>query len=216
MYIISILSPVSIFLAYFFNACLAHNLYITFYTYKNDFHKRIYVYKITALVLSIVIFFISLIFNNRNNLTTVKFSVSYYPIVYLGFFYLLGGALCLYIIAKIFYVHSKKEELFYFLNQGNCQNRKELISLFLKKHISYLISFLICFFPNNIILIIQIFSYYKICNDCQYYSIVIYLMSSSCLITFMIKLTEPYMQKYLKLIVNFLYKRKFGSVKIYI
>lgn len=199
-------------MAYYFNFCLAHNLYITFYTYKNDFHKRINVYKITALVLSIIILICSIIINHKITTTTNQFTVSFYPVFYLGVFYFAGGCACLYIIMKIIYVHSRQEEFFSFLNQGKSDTRKALISVFVKKHILYLITFLICYLPNNLILIIQIFSKYKICDMCEYYAFVVYLMSSSCLISFCIKLTEPYMQKYIKVVINFLARREFTKV----
>ncbi len=212
IYIISLLSPSFIFLAYYFNACLAHNLYITFYTYKNNFHKRIYYYQISALVFSIIIFFISLIFNNKTNFTTLQFSVSYYSNFYLGLIYFGGACVCVYIISKIIYVQSRKQEFFSFLNQSHSEKRKELITQFIRKHIMYLILFLVCYFPNNIILIVQIFSQYKICSECQYYSFVIYLMSSSCFISFLIKLSEPYMKKYLQVVIIFLQKREIKKV----
>lgn len=208
----SLLSPSFIFLAYYFNACLAHNLYITFYTYKNNFHKRIYYYQISALVFTILIFLISLVFNNKTHFTTLQFSVSYYSNLYLGLFYFGGGCLCIYIITKIFYVQSRKQEFFSFLNQSHSDQKKELITQFVKKHISYLVMFLVCYFPNNIILIIQIFSKYKICSQCQLYSIVIYLMSSSCLISFLIKLSEPYMKKYLQIVIVFIQKQEIRKV----
>ena len=163
---------------------------------------------------SILIFFISLIFNNKTHFTTLQFSVSYYSNFYLGLFYFGGGCLCVYIITKIFYVQSRKQEFFSFLNQGHSEQRKELIRQFVRKHILYLVFFLVCYFPNNIILIIQIFSKYKICNECQYYSVVIYLMSSSCLISFLIKLSEPYMKKYLQIVMVFVQKREIRKVKL--
>jgi len=145
-------------------------------------------------------------------MTTIQFSVSYYSNFFLGLFYFGGVGLCFYIIAKILYVQSRKQEFFSFLNQGHSENRKELIRQFVRKHILYLISFLVCYFPNNTILFIQIFSKYKICSECQYYSFVIYLMSSSCLISFLIKLSEPYMKKYLQVIMIFLQKREIRTV----
>lgn len=202
------------FLAYFFNACLAHNLYITFYTYKNDYHKRIYVYKITALVLSIIVLLGSILFNNKTTVTTVQFTVAFYPLYYLGLFYFAGGCVCFFIILKIIYVHSRQEEFFSFLNQGKSEKRRNLITLFVKKQVLYLISFLICYLPNNIILLIQIFSKYRICDNCEYYAFVVYLISASSLLTFIIKLTEPYMKKYVRMVINFLTRQESKKVRI--
>lgn len=213
IYIISLLSPVSIFLVYYFNACLAHNLYITFYTYKNDFHKRIYYYKISALIFSLIVIIVSFLFNSLQNISTNQFSISYYPNIFIGCFYLICLSICVYIITKILYVQSKKSEFFSFLEQGKSNYKKKMIIEFVRKHISYLICFLLCYLPNNVIILIQLFSRYRICNDCFWLSFLIYLMSSSALITFLIKFTEPYMQKYTKLIIVFLKERKFTKVR---
>jgi hypothetical protein len=114
---------------------------------------------------------------------------------------------------KMIYVQSKKSEFFSFLEQGKNDNKKNIIKEFVKKHISYLLLFLICYLPNNLIILIQIFSKQRICSDCFWLSFVIYLMSSSALITFFIKFTEPYMQKYIKYIVNLIKERKVTQVK---
>jgi len=213
IYINSLLSPVSIFLVYYFNACLAHNLYITFYTYKNDFHKRIHYYKISALVLSLIVFILTFLFNSSQNVSTNQFSISHYPNLFIGCFYSIGLAICAYIITKIIYVQSKKSEFFSFLEQGKSDYKKKMIIQFVKKHILYLVLFLICYLPNNVIILIQLFLNYRICSDCFWLSFVIYLMSSSAFITFIIKLTEPYMRKYLKLIVVFIKERKITQVR---
>ena len=46
MWIISLISPIGLFITYFFACCIAHNLYCTFHNYKNDFDIRLKKYKL--------------------------------------------------------------------------------------------------------------------------------------------------------------------------
>jgi hypothetical protein len=211
MYIISLLSPVAMFIAYFFNACIAHNLYITFYAYKNTFNKRIYVYKIGALVGAIVVFIVSILLNNRVSDKNEYFTVRYYPFYFIAGLYFIGGIVMVYILFKTLYVIKKKEEFMALLNRdensASDEARRNIIYLFIKRHILFLILFIICYVPNNIVLLVQFFTPYKICFDCHYFSLFVYIMSLSCTFSFVLKLTEPYMQKYIKLIINFVARK---------
>jgi hypothetical protein len=209
MYLVSLLSPVAMFLSYFFNACIAHNLYITFYGYKNTYGKRIYVYKIGALVGSIFVFILSLLFNHGSYDKTELLSVKFYPLIYLGIMYLCGGVLGVYMVLKILFIIKKKNDFFGFLNKDNpdSEERVKVLETFIKRHISFIISFLICYMPNNVFFLIQLFSWYKICLDCSPFSISVYLMSLSCTVSFVLKLSEPYMRRYIKLIFNYIFRR---------
>lgn len=211
MYIISLLSPVAIFIAYFFNACIAHNLYITFYAYKNTFNKRIYIYKIGALVGAIVVLIISVLLNNRVSDKNEIFTVRYYPFFFVAGLYFAGGVLVIYILFKTLYVIREKEQFMSLLNRdenSESENiRRQILYQFIKSHISFLITFLICYVPNNVVLLVQFFTPYKICFDCHNYSIFVYLMSLSCTFSFVLKMSEPYMQKYIKLIINFVFRK---------
>jgi hypothetical protein len=212
MYVISLLSPVAMFLAYFFNACIAHNLYITFYAYKNTFNKRIYVYKIGALVGAIIVFIISILLNNRVSDKNEYFTVRYYPFYFIAGLYFVGGIIMVYMIFKTLYVIRKKEEFMSLLNRDENSSsedvRRNILYLFIKRHILFLILFIICYAPNNVVLLVQFFTPYKICFDCNYFSIFVYAMSLSCTFSFVLKLTEPYMQKYIKLIINFILRKQ--------
>jgi hypothetical protein len=210
MYIMSLISPVAIFLTYFFNACIAHNLFITFYAYKNTYNKRIYVYKISALIGSIIIFVVSLLTNNRKFDRTEIFTVKYYPHYFMTAIYITTICIALYILFKTFYVIRKKEEFFSLMNRDDNENqetRKKVLYLLIKRHISFVLIFLLCYLPNNLIILVQIFSPYKICFNCHYYSIFIYLISLSCTFSFLLKMTEPYMRKYFKLVFNFILRK---------
>ena len=65
------------------------------------------------------------------------------------------------------------------------------------------------YLPNNFIVLMQSFSTQKICNNCSNFSFSIYLISVSCTVDFCIKLTEPYMKKYISL----LFSSSFGKKK---
>ncbi len=207
MYLNSLLSPLGLFITYFFNACIAHNLYITFYTYRNNFDARMKIYKLIALVGGIITILLSLLFNNRQNQSSVQFTVSYYPFFFIALFYFIGGVTIIYMIIKISYVIRERGSFFNFLKESENSSKNYLITLFVKRHLSFLLFFFICFVPNNIILLLQIFMSYKICTNCSYYSIFIYLMSLSGGISFFIKLSEPYMKKYIVIVLNFVLRK---------
>jgi hypothetical protein len=96
IYFLSLLSPLSLFLVYYFNLCLAHNLFKTFFSYKNSYDKRMKVYKIFAFLLSIVIFILSIIFNIQieNNVLVT----AYYNVHFVAVFYTFGLVTIIYII----------------------------------------------------------------------------------------------------------------------
>jgi len=82
--------------------------------------------------------------------------------------------------------------------------RKELFDNFIKRQITSLVLFIICFFPNNIIQVINLFYSTKFCEtNCWYYQIFVYLMSLSCLISVCFKMTEPFMIKYITMLFIF-------------
>ena len=209
MYLISLISPLALFITYFFNACIAHNLFVTFYSYRNNFDNRMKIYKIIALVGGVITLILSILFNNRKNLSNVQFSVSYYPFFFIALVYFLGGITVMYMLYKIAYIIREKGSFFSFLRESEENSGKNyLISLFVKRHLLFLLFFLIEFVPNNVILLLQIFMSYKICLYCSYYSICLYMMSLSCAISFTIKMTEPYMVKYIKVVFKFVFRQE--------
>lgn len=213
IYFQSLISPVAVFLNYFFNACISHNLYSTFFFCKSSFHKRMLMYKILAVVGSFLVFLCSLIMNNNTHMSNLKYSFTYYTNTFLKVYYLLGLVYFVYILYNIFYILIKKEEYFSmikenFLTNKKKEKKKQLIELFVRRHILMLIVFIIAFLPNNLIMIIQTFLSYKICDDYSIYSVNFYFLSSSCTISFFLKFTEPYMMKYFYSIINFVLRKK--------
>lgn len=213
MYFQSLISPVAVFLNYFFNACISHNLYSTFFSFKSSFEKRMEMYKILAIVGSVIVFFFSLALNNNTHMATLRYSFTYYTNAFLKVYYLLGLIFFVYIIYNIFYILIKKEEYYSMIKENFLTNKKrnkkkDLIELFVRRHILMLVIFIIAFLPNNLIMIIQTFLSYKICVDCSVFSVTLYFLSLSCAISFFLKFTEPYMMKYFWSIVNFVLRKK--------
>jgi hypothetical protein len=53
-------SPCIVFLCYYMNACVAHNIYVTYKDYKKSYSKRILLYKYSAAVICSFVFLVSL------------------------------------------------------------------------------------------------------------------------------------------------------------
>lgn len=209
MYTISLISPIALFLTYYFNACVAHNLYMTFYTYKNNYLKRLKKYYLGAISGILVVLFFSLIFNHNEHRTTIRFSLTYYNYHFIRVIYFFGLLAIIYIVSTIVYILNRRNDFFQSLKDETYEtHKKTLIILFVKRHITFLCIFLVCYMPNNIILLIQTFSDYKICNNCESFCFLYYIMSISCSITFTLKMTEPYMQKYIKIVAYFVLRKK--------
>jgi hypothetical protein len=198
MWIISLLSPIGLFITYFFACCMAHNLYCTFHNYKNDFDLRLKKYKIYALTMGIFIFLFSLIFNKHNSsMTNVKYSMEYFPSWLVVFLYFLGAYAMIYIIIKTIFVIKKKGSFLTFMFK-NTQNEKDnfqhkIVAIFISRHLLFCYVFVGLYIPNNFIMLLQSFTDTKLCTNCSNYSFMIYLISLSCTVDFCIKITEPYM-----------------------
>jgi len=213
MWIISLLSPIGLFITYFFACCIAHNLYCTFHNYKNDFEIRLKKYKIYAMTMGIIIFLLSLIFNKHNSsMTNVKYSMEYFPSWLVLFLYFLGAYAMIYILIKTIFVIKKKGSFLKFMFK-NTQNEKDnfqhqIVALFISRHLLFCYVFIGLYIPNNFVIILQSFTDTKICTNCSGYSFMIYLISLSCTVDFCIKITEPYMKKYISLLLITFFRRK--------
>ena len=212
MWIISLLSPIGLFITYFFACCIAHNLYCTFHNYKNDFEIRLKKYKIYAMTMGIIIFLLSLIFNKHNSsMTNVKYSMEYFPSWLVLFLYFLGAYAMIYILIKTIFVIKKKGSFLKFMFK-NTQNEKDnfqhqIVALFISRHLLFCYVFIGLYIPNNFVIILQSFTDTKICKNCSGYSFMIYLISLSCTVDFCIKITEPYMKKYINLLLITFFRR---------
>ena len=213
MWIISLLSPVGLFITYFFACCIAHNLYCTFHNYKNDFDLRIKKYKIYALTMGVFFFILCLLFNRQNSSKpNIKYSIEYFPPWIVVSLYFLGISTMIYIIIKTIFVIKKKSSFLSFMFK-NIQSEKDnfqhqIVATFIKRHLFFCYAFIIIYLPNNFVMLLQSFSENKICKNCNKYSFMIFLISLSCSVDFCIKVSEPYMKEYIYLLFVTLFRKK--------
>jgi hypothetical protein len=211
LYFQSLFSPVALFLNYFLNTCLAHNLYCTFFCFKSTFDQRINLYKIYSIIGSLIIFSISFVCNTKTLHSTLIYSLSFYNNSFYRIIYLIGLIPFGYIFYIIYTILKNDEfELLIKISSNTKKTlmRKDLMNLLVRKHILMLLIFIITFLPNNLIMIVQSFKHNKICDDCSNYIFIYYFMSLSCVFTFLMKMSEPYMMKYFNNFKNFILIRK--------
>ena len=113
LFAVSFMGPLALAITYWFNMCLADNLYITFYSYKNTYPKRIYAYKIGAYIVMAVVFIFSAMFHQGVRPENL-FLADFYGDFYLGVFYFVGFLANIYIIIKIYHIVYRKEADFVF------------------------------------------------------------------------------------------------------
>lgn len=94
--------------------------------------------------------------------------------------------------------------MFKLILEGILDKKKEILNLFIKKQITFLTFFVLCYLPNNIIILSEVIFKTRISN--KDLSFVIYLLSLSCLMSIIIKLTDPYTKKYFKNIYYLIFK----------
>ena len=219
MYLSSLLSPIGLFLTYFYSACIAQNLYCTFHNYKNDFDYRMQKYKIYASSIGFLVLLSSLIFNIHNeNKVEKKFSIEYYPNWFICVFYTIGIFFIIFMLVKMFFVMKKKSSFISFISSSSEHDdfRTNIVSLFISRHLLFCLIFLICFIPNNLIILWQIYNPQKLCKDCRVYTFVLYGISLSATCDFIIKMTEPYMKKYFHVFyMIFMKKRSISATEDY-
>ena len=212
--IITMLNPLIILCIYYWSACITHNLYVTYYNYSHNMDKRIKFYKYLLFIISVV-FYLYTLFNihyNDSQLLSKSFTfLSNYTISFLEFFYISGFFMIIYIMIKLYYVLSKKED-FISVNeyQDNEERNKKIKHIFnsvISRNISFVCYFLITFTPTNIIMIIKYFLGKKK-FQCYYIDyIVIMLISFNGTFLFFVRLFDPLMRNF---IFNlFLFNREF-------
>lgn len=75
----STFGPALVFLCCYLNGCLAHNIYLTYYDYRKSYEKRIRIYRISALILSGIIYLVTLVNLDFNNYYNTKIVKNYVP-----------------------------------------------------------------------------------------------------------------------------------------
>ena len=213
IWFISLLSPIGLFITYIFACFIAHNLYCTFHNYRNDFYIRIKKYKIYSLTFGIFIFLLSLFFNkSKSSMTSVKYSMEFFPSWLVISLYLLGAFVMIYIFIKTIFVIKKKGSFMKFMFKNtqseNDNFQHQIVAIFISRHLLFCYVFIGLYIPNNFIMLLQAFSKEKICTNCSSFSFSIYLISISCTVDFCIKITEPYMKKYISLLLSTFFRKK--------
>ena len=110
MIFFGIINPVLHFFLYFWNSCLVHNIYVTYYNYKKSLDKRIKFYKYQGIIYSLIVLFITFFnvhFESKNIMSkTFSFTKVYNP-NYLTLFYLIALIFLVFIIYNIYFIFKK-------------------------------------------------------------------------------------------------------------
>jgi hypothetical protein len=215
--------PTVVFLLYFFNACVSHNLYLTYYDYKKGYEKRFLAYKYLAVISGFLIYIFTLFSIDMSNYyypfgndrQADAFSFTLYNKKFVALFYI--GCLILtgYILRNIYYIKIVSHELepFSFEESATPGNniQQMLIESMIKRHIISLTFFSAIFLPNNIYMILRVAS---IEPDSYFVDTLLSLflcgISFSSTFTFVLKFTDPYIQKYFRKKIRICPKKRRG------
>ena len=213
IWFLSLISPIGLFITYIFACFIAHNLYCTFHNYKNDFYIRINKYKIYCITIGTFVFLLCLFFQNSNSsVNSVKYNLAFCPSWLVISLYFLGAFAMIYIFIKTIFVIKKKGSFMKFMFK-NIKSEKDnlqhqVVAIFISRHLLFCYVFIGLYLPNHFIVLYQAFSKEKICNNCSGFSFSIYLISLSCTVDFCIKISEPYMKKYISLLLTTFFRKK--------
>ena len=169
IHVSSIISVPTLFCCYFFNCCLAHNIYETFYSYNKSFIKRKIKYISYSIISTIILTLISIIsFNNNyiseiiktnkdtNNIYEINFSTHLFNREFLCLYYILCFIMIIYMCNKLRKVYINKINLLT-VNMSIDQNKTKLIKAFVRRHTLYIVFFVVAFLPNNLISLYVLF-----------------------------------------------------------
>lgn len=202
MFLISLMSPLFLFMTYYFNLCIAKNIANAFVDSKDDYHKRVQFYKLFAFITCMILFFIAIILNSRS-VNKPSFTANYYPSYYIGIFYFLLMCLMIYVGRKLWLIlKHRRQQMQSTINFCKDPTEQRAINSFTRQHTLFVVFFIVCYLPNNVIQFTSVFMENKILtkglkDESWIYSLFILLLSSSCTITFIIKLTDPYVRRYI-------------------
>lgn len=219
-YYSSIISVPSVFLCYYFNCCIAHNIYETFFSLNKCFEKRRLKYITLSIFCIVISLFMAIIFYNNDveenvvdyirskysnvssliskeeYLISVSYFKYYFTIKFIVLFNIIGIFMMIYILRKVYLVLKEtwimKE---YIVNIQ--EDKKKLMLSFVNRNVFFIIFFLISFMPNNIMsLYICLFSTEDTFHSIQYWNQII--LSFLLLLSFLVLSRDPCIGKYLK------------------
>lgn len=214
----SYLSPYTIFLVYYFNFCITHNLYHTLHSHSLQIEKRMKYYKIFGILGSLIVLIISILVSHvlsQHNFVNLLHFENTFVICY----YLIGFIVIIYISYKlllIIWFHKKRK--FYGVSkiiedeikENLLQNKIIIVENYVKQNIFLLLLFLICYTPNNIIILTNLMNIGGVkisSNENNWVFLFQIFLSSSCFLTIIVKISEIYMIKLLKKFYYFLEKK---------
>ena len=145
-------------------------------------------------------------------MTSVKYSMEFFPSWLVISLYILGAFAMIYIFIKTIFVIKKKGSFMKFMFKNtqseNDNFQHQIVAIFISRHLLFCYVFIGLYLPNHFIMLLQAFSKEKICNNCSGFSFSIYLISLSCTVDFCIKISEPYMKKYISLLLSTFFRKK--------
>lgn len=162
-------------------------------------------YKVFAVLLSIVIIILSLVFNTHSE--TKVLVMAYYNIYFIAVYYTFGFAGIIYIIYIVLCILTNDSGFpgkICIKVEAVKDKKKEIITTFIRKQILFLSTFVICYLPNNVIVLSEIIMKARIDNSNLIFSV--YLISLSCTASIIIKITDPYTKKYFKHIATVIFR----------
>jgi hypothetical protein len=192
-----VISPSLVFLVYYLNICVLHNLHNTF-SMTSNYHTRIKKYLTFAILISIILLIISIAYSKKNNLYANDFLEIYYGI---------GFIVMIVFSYRVVYLLFSREAYFsLFAGTWNQINKKGLLVKLFNRHLTFCIFFCFCFLLNNLIQLIK--EYKPLAADSILSYISVYMISLSTVFTFLNKFSESSMQKYYNKIFFFLSRNK--------
>ena len=232
-HISSFFIPSTLVCIYYFNACSAQNLYLTFYNIGVSYSKRYRLYKYIGWALALITLILCLILNQNQPVLLEVYSYNYYDQWFIMLVNILGLLVMVYTGFKLYYITQRDDNyLTYFdspdinksysklyINIVTVMNhisiRKRNIESLIKKKIINTVMFFVCFAPNNLIFLLQTMESNKICNfNCNYFSIFLYLLSLSCFFSIIIKTRDPYIKENIYLFLYRIFNIKPTQVKL--
>ena len=199
--VIGIINPVFHFFLFFWNCCLVHNIYVTYYNYKKSLEKRVKFYKYQGVIYSLIVLFITF-FNvqfETKNILSQTFSFSkVYNINYITLYYLITLIFQVYMIYNIYYIFKKDTDILILNIDDNRNNTiRKLFKQLINRHLFFIIYFLIANLPMSICMIIRTIFNYENFESFYLNFFCLSLISLYGLLIFGIKLTDPVMREFL-------------------
>ena len=215
----AIVSVPILYSCYYFNCCIAHNIYETYFSYNKSFEKRekkYYIYGVSSIILMI---YLSFHFHESSSLKEIErdeihFTLKMFNQVFVCLFYLLTLVMMVYMCLKIILVlkglktyNFELYSTFISDSQESQENSrivlvKQLVTSFVKRNLLFTLSFVFGNAPNNICAIYMILfnkSKIKIFHFRRWNT---FFMSLNLLISLIVILMDPCIRIYLKYMIQ--------------